>query len=83
MEPLSLHNQGDHNNSYETFVQLLSRHEQSLRALVFTLLPEMQLADEVIQESCLVLWRKFAEFEPNSDFLAWVCTVARFMATMD
>lgn len=80
MEPLALHNQGDRNHTYETFVQLLARHERGLRAFVYTLLPEMQHTDEVIQETCLVMWRKFADFEPNSDFLAWACTVARFEA---
>ena len=66
------------NTSYESFVQLLARHERGLRAFVQTLLPELHHADEVIQETCLVLWRKFADFEPNTDFLAWACTIARF-----
>lgn len=65
-------------DSYEIFVQLLVRHERGLRAFVRTLLPEAHHADEVVQETCLVLWRKFADFEPHSSFLNWACTVARF-----
>jgi RNA polymerase sigma-70 factor (ECF subfamily) len=62
--------------SYEAFVQLFARHERGIRAFVHSLLPGH--ADEVVQETCLVLWRKFADFDAGSDFLLWACTVARF-----
>jgi RNA polymerase sigma-70 factor (ECF subfamily) len=71
-------NRNGNSKSYEAFVQLLARYERGLRAFVYTLLAEPQHADEVIQETCLVLWRKFGDFEPNTEFLTWACTIARF-----
>lgn len=64
--------------SYEQFVQLFARHEPGLRWFLRSLLPTWEHADEVMQQTCLVLWRKFDDFEPGTDFGRWSCTVARF-----
>ena len=34
-------------------------------------------ADDIFQETVTVLWRKFAEYEPGTDFVRWACRVAR------
>jgi RNA polymerase sigma-70 factor (ECF subfamily) len=34
-------------------------------------------AEEILQETNLVLWRKFDEFLPGSDFARWACRVAQ------
>jgi RNA polymerase sigma-70 factor (ECF subfamily) len=65
-------------DAYERFVQLFARHEPALRAFVRPLVPHWDDADEVLQQTCVVLWRKFAEFDAVSDFLAWACMIARF-----
>jgi len=33
-------------------------------------------ADDVIQEVCVVLWLKFDEFEPGTNFRKWACSIA-------
>jgi RNA polymerase sigma-70 factor, ECF subfamily len=63
---------------YEAFVQAFARHEPGLRAFVRPLVATWDDLEEVIQQTCLVLWRKFAEFEAGTDFQAWACTIARF-----
>src|SRR5688500_7140936 len=64
--------------SYESFVQVFVRHEPGLRSFVRPLVPTWDDVEEVMQQTCLVLWREFGQFEPGSDFLSWACTVARF-----
>ena len=64
--------------AYEQFLRLFAHNERGLRAFVRSLLPSREHSDEVLQETCVVLWRKFAEFEAGTDFLAWACTIARF-----
>jgi RNA polymerase sigma-70 factor (ECF subfamily) len=63
---------------YEAFVVELSRQEPRIRTYVRPLVRSLDDLDEVMQQTCVVLWRKYSEFEPGSDFLAWACTVARF-----
>ena len=65
-------------DSYESFVQVFARHEPGLRAFVRPLVPTWDDMDEVIQQTCVVLWRKYGDFEPGTDFLSWACTIARF-----
>jgi RNA polymerase sigma-70 factor (ECF subfamily) len=66
--------------AYESFVQVFVRHEPGLRSFVRPLVPTWDDLDEVIQQTCLVLWRKYVEFEAGTDFLSWACTIARFEA---
>jgi RNA polymerase sigma-70 factor (ECF subfamily) len=64
----------------ERFVRLFSQSEPALRAFVRSLLPSWAEVDEVMQETSLVLWRKFAQYDPETPFLRWACVVARFEA---
>ena len=66
--------------SYELFVSLLTCHEPALRRFVRTLLPAWGDVDEVMQRTALAAWRKFAQFDPATDFLKWALVVARFEA---
>jgi len=68
---------------YESFVRLFVAHEARLRGLLRALLPSWEDVDDVLQETSLVAWRKFEQFEQfesGSDFMAWAGTIARFEA---
>lgn len=44
---------------------------------ILALVPNRVEADEVLQETLLVLWEKFEHFAPGTSFLAWAYAVAR------
>ena len=67
-------------DTYEQFIRLFVAQEGRLRAFLRTLVPSLGELDEVMQETSLVAWQKFSQFEPGTDFLAWVATIARFEA---
>jgi len=69
-------NQTDDPQHYERFVRLFAQVRDNLFAYVFSLLPHWSDAEDVFQQTSLVLWRKFGEFRPDSDFLAWACKTA-------
>jgi len=52
--------------------------ESDIQAFVFTLLPHWPDAEDVVQRTRIVLWQKFAQFRPGSNFKAWALQVARF-----
>lgn len=62
----------------EQFVGLLVRSEFEIRTAILTLCPHHADADDLWQRTSTILWRKFGEWQPNTDFVAWACTVARF-----
>ena len=66
------------NESYELFVTLFTRNEPALRAFIRSLVPSWDDAIEVMQNTSLVLWRKFDTFDPDTEFLKWAFVVARF-----
>ena len=60
----------------ELFVQLVTQYQQRVHLFILSLVPNRADAEEVLQETNLVLWRKFDEFQPGSDFRAWAFQVA-------
>lgn len=62
----------------ERFVRLLGRYQQRVYSFILTLVPHWADADEVLQETNIVLWRKFSEFQPDTDFVRWANQVAYF-----
>jgi RNA polymerase sigma-70 factor, ECF subfamily len=60
------------------FLALFTAHDRGLRKYILTLLGDMDSTQEVFQETSAVLWQKFGEFEPGSNFFAWACRIAYF-----
>lgn len=65
---------------HDRFLRLLTEHEAALRTFVRALLPSLSDASEVMQETAVVLWRKFGEFDAARDFRKWAFGVARLQA---
>ena len=58
--------------------QLFVRHQGQLKAFVLALWPDFARADDVLQEVFLAVSAKAAEFEPETNFLAWARSITRF-----
>ncbi len=71
---------------YAEFVGLLTRQDQVLRRFVRAMLPSREGVDDVLQETALECWKKFADFSPDSpdtvgdEFARWACVIARYKA---
>ncbi len=63
---------------HSQFVLQMTRHDQAIRRYLFTLLFDGHAVDEVMQETALTLWEKFADYDPTQSFLPWACTFAYF-----
>ena len=68
-------NQTDHT---ELFVQPLTENQNRLYGYVYSLLGDHGRAEDVLQETNLVLWRKIAEFDQARPFLPWAFGIVRF-----
>jgi len=62
------------------FVELYTEHYPRLQYYLMALLPTSNDAVDVLQETSLVLWKKFDAFEIGTNFLAWACKIARLQA---
>jgi RNA polymerase sigma factor (sigma-70 family) len=59
---------------------LFAETNHRIYSFVVTLLPASGDADEVFQRTSVILWRKFSEFRPGTDFVSWACRVAHLEA---
>jgi RNA polymerase sigma-70 factor (ECF subfamily) len=64
----------------DEFVALLTKYQRQLQAYIFSLVWNPADADDILQETNLVLLKKSAEFETSREFLPWAFTFARFQA---
>jgi RNA polymerase sigma-70 factor (ECF subfamily) len=62
----------------KVFLRLFLENERRLYAYILTLLANRTDADDVLQEASLVMWDKFDEAHPPTDFAAWGCRIAYF-----
>ncbi len=60
------------------FMELYSAHEMRLRGYVQSLVPRWSDAEDIVQRCSLILWKRFSQFEPGTNFFAWACQIVRF-----
>ena len=59
------------------FAERLRREQARLYNYIHSLVRDLNDADDLFQQTTLVLWKKFGEFDPRRSFFAWACGVAR------
>jgi RNA polymerase sigma-70 factor (ECF subfamily) len=67
-------------NRTEEFVELSSRHQRQLLGYLFTLVRNMDDAEDLLQQTNLVVWRKFDDYQAGTDFMRWACHIAHLQA---
>lgn len=63
-------------DSRARLVALVTRHQRQIFAYIYTLVPDRHDAEDLLQETNLVISEKFHQFTPGSDFVAWACQIA-------
>jgi RNA polymerase sigma-70 factor, ECF subfamily len=63
---------------YDEFAGLVRLHTSQVLAYINALVLNWNDADDLFQETCLVMWQKFDEFAPGTNFLAWALRIANF-----
>jgi RNA polymerase sigma-70 factor, ECF subfamily len=67
----------DERERHNLFTQLIDRHQSGLYGYIYAVVRNWEDTDDLYQSVCLVLWRKFASFQPGSNFFAWARQTAR------
>lgn len=67
-------------NREEIFAELYSSHQHRLYGYLFAILRNRSDAQDVLQQTAIVLWQKFDKFDCDTDFFRWASVVARYEA---
>jgi RNA polymerase sigma-70 factor (ECF subfamily) len=60
------------------FIQLFLKSQRRLYGYVMAVIHNPVEADDIVQEAASLMWKKFDEYKPGTDFTAWAISVARF-----
>jgi len=63
---------------WDEFMRLYLANERRLYGFIMALVPNWADVDDLIQETALVMWSKFDEFQPGTNFSAWSLSIARY-----
>jgi RNA polymerase sigma-70 factor (ECF subfamily) len=66
------------NQPFESFIRALTEAQTALRGYCHASLGQSEEAKEAVQRTNITLWRKCDQWNPETDFLPWAITVARF-----
>ena len=62
--------------SRKRLMALMTRHQRQIFSYIFVLVPHRGDAEDILQETSLVICEQFHEFEEGTDFVAWACQIA-------
>ena len=57
-------------------MRLMTQHQRRIFGYIYTLVPDRHDAEDILQETSVVVCEKFDQFRPGSDFVAWACQIA-------
>ncbi len=64
--------------SHEEFIKLFTKHQRQVFLFILSQVPNPVDAEEIHQETNVIIWRKFDRFELGTNFVAWACQVANY-----
>ncbi|MEN6449240.1 MAG: sigma-70 family RNA polymerase sigma factor [Thermoguttaceae bacterium] len=61
---------------HEQFAKAFIEHQSRIYGYIVTMLPNRHDADDVFQQTSLILWQKWDQFTPDGEFIRWACGIA-------
>lgn len=68
----------NHPKELEAYVKMMSSHQERLRAFIYSIHPNSQDIEDILQNTNAVLWQKSNQFKSGTNFLAWAFKIARY-----
>ena len=62
----------------EEFVQLFTRNQRRLYLFILSQVPGVANAEEVLQDTNVVIWSKYHQFDVATNFFAWAAQIATY-----
>src|SRR5260221_6886232 len=57
-------------------MRLMTQHQRRIFGYIYTLVPDRHDAEDILQETSVVICEKFEQFQAGTDFAAWACQIA-------
>ncbi|MCC7083992.1 MAG: sigma-70 family RNA polymerase sigma factor [Pirellulales bacterium] len=63
--------------SHDHFAELFAQYQRRIYSYISTLIINRDDVDDIFQQTCVVLWKKWNQYDPQADFANWGCGIAR------
>lgn len=70
-------NSKDHNRTKQ-FLTLFAHNKDRIHAYILYCVPNVNDAEDLLQDTSVVLLERFGEYQENTNFLAWAIQIAKF-----
>jgi RNA polymerase sigma-70 factor (ECF subfamily) len=64
----------------EAYRDVIEACESSVRVVVAAIVPEQHQVEDVVQDCFVTAYNKLGEYQPGTNALAWMKTIARYLA---
>ncbi len=61
----------------DLFLRLFIANQKNIYAYILAMVRNRDAADDIMQESLTIMWRKFDQFDPGTSMAAWGIAIAR------
>ena len=62
---------------YQLFQREYLQNRKKIFTFIFFLVGNRADADDIFQDACVVMWKKFDSFKPGTSFVAWAKQICR------
>lgn len=63
----------------QEFIRVLSGGQLRIYTYIMAVVANRNDADDIMQQTMLMMWQKFDTFEPGTDIVAWGIAIARYL----
>jgi RNA polymerase sigma-70 factor, ECF subfamily len=60
------------------FIGLFTKCQRRVYLYILSMIPHPLEAEEILQDTNLVIWKKAQQFEAGTNFFAWACQIAHY-----
>ena len=66
----------DHPESSESFFRQFSQSDRKIYGYILALVLDVAAAEDIFQETCVILWKEYPRYDPERSFLNWAYGIA-------
>ncbi len=60
------------------FIALFTKYQRRIYLYILSMVPYPSEAEEILQNTNLIIWKKAQQFEVGTNFFAWACQIAHY-----
>ncbi|MFK7777227.1 MAG: sigma-70 family RNA polymerase sigma factor [Gimesia sp.] len=60
------------------FIASFTKSQRRVYLYILSMIPRPLEAEEILQNTNLIIWKKSQQFEPGTNFFAWACQIAHY-----